>query len=163
MVGQAQPDRGRLDGDLGGGAGGEPGRGEAVQQGGVLAGDRVGLARVAGVLAQVVQGDQQALPAQPPGYGDRVGGLVPGHVAGHDAAGHRRRRDELTHPAALRGGQQNAAQHGHPLSSGWPRQRAALPAGGLRYPAGSAGHARARPGQGGHARGRPGQGAAPAT
>src|SRR5579863_645578 len=113
VVGQAEADGGRLDGDLGGAARGEAGRGEPGQQRGVLAGGGLGLPRVAGVLAQVVQGDQQTRLAQPPGHRDGVGGPVPGHVAGHDAAGHRRRRDELTHPATVGGGQQNAAQHGH--------------------------------------------------
>src|SRR5258708_30999279 len=135
MVGQAQADRARLDGHLRGGTRGEPSRLQAGQQGGVLAGGRVRLPCVPGVLAQVVQGDEQPRLAQLPGHRDGVGGRVTGHVAGHDTAAHRRRCDELTHPAAIGGGQQNAAQHGHsPLGSGRPPPVAALPAAGLRYP-----------------------------
>src|SRR5215470_10400847 len=84
----------------------------------------------------MIQADQQPFGVQPAGDRDGVSGLVSGHVAGHDAAGQRRRGDKLTHPAAVRGGEQNAAQHGTLPGLWLAATEAALPAAGLRYPAG---------------------------
>jgi hypothetical protein len=56
---EEQPDRGRLDRDLRGAALGQPVRAELAGQLDVLVGDGRGLRRVLGVLAQVIQGDQQ--------------------------------------------------------------------------------------------------------
>ena len=74
---EEQPDRGRLDRHLGGAAVGQPGRAELAEQPDVLVGDGGGLLRVGGVLAQVVQRDQQPGGAQRPGHPHRVvGGLA---------------------------------------------------------------------------------------
>ena len=54
-----QADRGGLDRYLGPAAPGQPGRGQLAEQPGVLGRHRGRLIRVLGVLAQVVQGDQQ--------------------------------------------------------------------------------------------------------
>ena len=85
-----------------------PAAASRAEQPHVLVGDRGGLLRVDGVLAQVVEGDQQAVVQQPPRHGQRVVGGVAGHEPGHDAARQRGGGDEAdgpvrwpTRPAAL--------------------------------------------------------------
>ena len=64
----------------------------------VLVGDRGGLSLVLGVLAQVVQRDEQARGPQRPGHPHRVLRGFPGHVGIDDGARGRRGRDELAQP-----------------------------------------------------------------
>ncbi len=64
----------------------------------------LGEALVGGVLAQVVEGDRQALVDEALGHGDRVGGGLPGDEAAYDVPADRGGRDQLTdHVVAGRG------------------------------------------------------------
>ena len=128
---EEQPDRGRLDRDLRGAALGQPLRAELAGQLDVLVGDGRGLRRVLGVLAQVIQGDQQPRGPQRPGHPDRVVGGLARHVLRHDGARLRRGRDELAQPGTGRRREQGPAQHG--LTSG-PREFLTLAGGGAASP-----------------------------
>ena len=76
----------------------EPFGPELAEQLDVLVGHRRGLCLVPGVLAQVVQADQQARAAQRPGHPHRVRRGVPGHVGIDDAARGGCGGDELAKP-----------------------------------------------------------------
>ena len=78
VLGEVESDGGRLDRDLGRAAAGHAARVEPAEQPHVLVGDGAGLLRVDGVLAEVVQADQQAVIQLPPADGERVIGAIPG-------------------------------------------------------------------------------------
>ena len=95
---EEQPDRGRLYRDLRGPALGQSLRTELADQLDVLVGDGRGLHRVLGVLAQVVQGDEEPRGPQRPGHPHGVVGGLARHVLLDDRARPGRGRDELAQP-----------------------------------------------------------------
>ncbi|CUR61440.1 hypothetical protein NOCA1240543 [metagenome] len=111
VVGEELPDRAELDRDLG--VRGQALRGEVGED--LLVGrhGRLGLGDVGGVLAEVVEGDPQAVLHQRGGGGDRVGRALTGDVAGHDPAGDGHRRDELLDPLAAGEEQDRLAEQRH--------------------------------------------------
>jgi len=96
VLGQVEADRRRLDRDLGPAGARHPGRGQPPEQADVLSGYRGGLLRVGGVLAEVVEGDQQAVVQQPARHGQRVIGGVAGHEPGDDVPRQRDGGDQVT-------------------------------------------------------------------
>ncbi len=111
VLGQPEPDRGRLDRDLGAPASGEACPGEQLEQGDVLGRDRGGLLGVDSVLAEVVDRDRQALAEQALGHRQRFCGVVTRHEPLDHVPGQRRGRDHPADPLAGRRGQQYSAQH----------------------------------------------------
>ena len=91
-------DRGELEGDLG--APGEPGAGQPVEEGEVGLGRTFGLLAVAGVLAQMVERDLEAVADEPAGRLDRFVGGLTRDEPGDDGRRHRQGGDESREPVS---------------------------------------------------------------
>jgi hypothetical protein len=102
-------ERRELDAHLGGR--GQFGGVQRVEQGQVLVRDGLGLRRVGGVLAEVVDGHSQAVVDQFATASQRVVDLRAGDEAAHHVAADRGTFDEPLDPVGAGGGKNHLAQH----------------------------------------------------
>jgi hypothetical protein len=98
LLAEEQPDRGRLDRELGRPVVGQSLGAELAEQLDVLVGDGRGLSLVPGVLAQVVQGDEQAGGPQLTSHPHRVVGRFSRHIRINDGPCLRRGGDKPAQP-----------------------------------------------------------------